>query len=114
MRDWLDEIEAQIDESVPYYVPRLIAEIRRLRPSAAPVSEEWRDYVQHKNDQLPQGEKPEDFPADYILLVEGSIVHQNGIPVQLVTSAVVRANRANTPMLVGYVLASVAEPPVRP
>jgi hypothetical protein len=29
--DWLDEIEAQIDDSVPYYVPRLIAEIRRLR-----------------------------------------------------------------------------------
>ena len=29
--DWLDEIEAQIDGTVPYYVPRLIAEIRRLR-----------------------------------------------------------------------------------
>jgi len=26
---WLDEIEAQMDSTVPYYVPRLIAEIRR-------------------------------------------------------------------------------------
>lgn len=30
--DWLDEIESQVDSTVPYYVPRLIAEIRRLRP----------------------------------------------------------------------------------
>ena len=28
--DWLDEIEAQLDSTVPFYVPRLIAEIRRL------------------------------------------------------------------------------------
>jgi hypothetical protein len=27
---WLDEIEAQADSTVPYYVPRLIAEIRHL------------------------------------------------------------------------------------
>lgn len=27
---WLDDIEAQIDGTVPYYVPRLIAEIRHL------------------------------------------------------------------------------------
>jgi hypothetical protein len=31
LADWLDEIEAQLDASVPYYVPSLIAEIRRLR-----------------------------------------------------------------------------------
>lgn len=30
-RNWLDEIEAQIDSTVPYYVPRLVAEVRRLR-----------------------------------------------------------------------------------
>ena len=30
---WLDDIESQIDENVPHYVPRLIAEIRRLTPS---------------------------------------------------------------------------------
>jgi hypothetical protein len=30
-RDWLDEIEAQMDDTSPYYLPRLIAEIRRLR-----------------------------------------------------------------------------------
>jgi hypothetical protein len=30
-RDWLDDIEAQADETSPYYLPRLIAEIRRLR-----------------------------------------------------------------------------------
>ena len=29
--DWLDEIEAQADDTSPYYLPRLIAEIRRLR-----------------------------------------------------------------------------------
>jgi len=29
--DWLDEIEAQIDDSVPHYVPRLIATIRTYR-----------------------------------------------------------------------------------
>lgn len=27
----LDEIESQLIDSVPYYVPRLVAEIRRLR-----------------------------------------------------------------------------------
>lgn len=27
---WLDEIEAQADSTIPYYVPRLIAEIRHL------------------------------------------------------------------------------------
>lgn len=31
MTDWLDDIEAQADDSSPYYLPRLIAEIRRLR-----------------------------------------------------------------------------------
>lgn len=31
MADWVDEIEQQMDETVPYYVPRLIAEIRTLR-----------------------------------------------------------------------------------
>lgn len=30
----LDEIEAQLIGSVPYYVPRLVAEIRRLRALA--------------------------------------------------------------------------------
>jgi hypothetical protein len=30
-RDWLDEIEAQIDSTVPFYVPRLIATIRAQR-----------------------------------------------------------------------------------
>lgn len=34
MADWLDEIEAQADETSPYYLPRLIAEIRRLRALA--------------------------------------------------------------------------------
>lgn len=29
--DWVDEIEAQIDSTCPYYLPMLIAEIRRLR-----------------------------------------------------------------------------------
>jgi len=29
--DWLDEIEQQADDTSPYYLPRLIAEIRRLR-----------------------------------------------------------------------------------
>jgi hypothetical protein len=38
--DWLDEIEAQIDETVPYYVPRLIAEIRRLRNALESVGED--------------------------------------------------------------------------
>lgn len=28
--EWVDEIEAQIDDTVPYYVPRLIAKIRTL------------------------------------------------------------------------------------
>ena len=27
----LDEIESQLDSTVPYYVPRLIAELRQLR-----------------------------------------------------------------------------------
>lgn len=31
MADWLDDIEAQADATSPYYLPRLIAEIRRLR-----------------------------------------------------------------------------------
>lgn len=34
MADWLDEIEAQADETSPYYLPRLIAEIRQLRALA--------------------------------------------------------------------------------
>lgn len=33
--DWIDEIEAQADETSPYYLPRLLAEIRRLRESNA-------------------------------------------------------------------------------
>jgi hypothetical protein len=38
--DWLDEIEAQADETTPYYLSRLIVEIRRLRAlSAPPVGE---------------------------------------------------------------------------
>lgn len=32
MLGWLDDIEAQLDDTVPHYVPRLIAEIRRLSP----------------------------------------------------------------------------------
>jgi len=42
---WLDEIEAQLDSTVPHYVPRLIAEIRRLsgqrKPFKLDVSKEW-------------------------------------------------------------------------
>lgn len=37
----LDEIEAQLDSTVPYYVPSLIAEIRRLRRIATLV-QYWR------------------------------------------------------------------------
>lgn len=33
---WLDAIEAQIDDTVPYYVPRLIHEIRQLRAMVEP------------------------------------------------------------------------------
>jgi hypothetical protein len=29
--DWLEQIELQMDESVPYYVPILISEIRLLQ-----------------------------------------------------------------------------------
>jgi capsule polysaccharide export protein KpsE/RkpR len=31
MTDWLDDIDAQMDSTVPYYVPRLVAEVRSLR-----------------------------------------------------------------------------------
>ena len=42
MADWLDDIEAHLDSTVPYYVPRLIAEIRRLRQAESPALGEWR------------------------------------------------------------------------
>jgi len=38
MRDWLDEIESQADETVPYYLPRMIKEIRRLQEQLAAAS----------------------------------------------------------------------------
>ena len=36
--DWLDEIEAQADDTVPYYLPRLICEIRTQRDEIARLS----------------------------------------------------------------------------
>ena len=36
--DWLDEIEAQADDTVPYYLPRLIREIRTQRDEIARLS----------------------------------------------------------------------------
>lgn len=33
--DWLDQIEAQLDSTVPYYLPALIAELREARQRAA-------------------------------------------------------------------------------
>ena len=38
MSNWLDEVEAQVDETSPYYLPRLIAEIRSLRLELAAAS----------------------------------------------------------------------------
>jgi len=42
---WLDEIEAQLDDTVPLYVPRLIAEIRQLRRALeqAKYAKTWDD-----------------------------------------------------------------------
>lgn len=35
MPDWIDEIESQADDTSPYYLRRLVAEIRRLRAELA-------------------------------------------------------------------------------
>lgn len=54
---WLDEIEAQLDSSAPYYVPRLIATIRaydqtlnELREGIEEVSKLLDDYSK-KNEE---------------------------------------------------------------
>ncbi len=50
-------------------------------------------------------------PSDHVLLPAGSIVHQNGVPVLLITGALVRVARGNVPMLVGHHMGAAFDPP---
>jgi hypothetical protein len=47
----------------------------------------------------------------YVLLPSGSIVHQNGVPVRLITGALVTAAYGNMSQLIGHHLAAVPTAP---
>ena len=57
-KDWLDEIESQLDSTVPYYLPRLIAELRNLRervnrkPAFLTDYQRMWDLVRHQRAEL--------------------------------------------------------------
>lgn len=51
-------------------------------------------------------------PLEWVLLPEGSVVHQNGVPIRLVTGALVSVARANMSMLVGHHVCAVPVAPV--
>lgn len=48
---------------------------------------------------------------EYVIIPEGQVIHQNGVPVVLVTGALVQVPYSNMQFLTGYHLCSVPKPP---
>ena len=60
----------------------------------------------------PELETPSGELMQWVLLPQGSVVHQNGIPVRLITGALVSVAHGNMQFLVGHHVCTEGKPPL--